>query len=299
MNSRLARSSRRAFLGTLATGAALFTTPRPLRRGTGPHPADDRGAVLPRQAAARHRQRPDHRQRRHHPGRRRDHPPDRPGARRRAAARSATRRSRSGSATPTQVYLHTGDSDGKKDQQDKNFQGFGRFTTGSTGEYYFRTIKPVPYPGRPAPHIHFKVKKGGRELLTTQFIIAGHPGNEVDGVVRGGIGVFDRELLLVDFKPIKDSKIGELRRALRDRPRPHPGRAVLRAGTRPRPADGRGPTDRPTRPSTDRGGSHADADRDDWRPCGLLAAASTSRSAQRPGDGPGTRRRRPTTSWPG
>src|SRR5579871_6152729 len=32
------------------------------------------------------------------------------------------------------VYLHTADSDKKKDQQDKNFQGFGRFLTGSTGE---------------------------------------------------------------------------------------------------------------------------------------------------------------------
>ena len=29
-----------------------------------------------------------------------------------------------------QVYLHTADSDSKKDQQDRNFQGFGRFTTG-------------------------------------------------------------------------------------------------------------------------------------------------------------------------
>src|SRR5437667_8424463 len=35
-----------------------------------------------------------------------------------------------------QVYLHTGDAGSKKDQQDKHFQGFGRFTTGSTGEYY-------------------------------------------------------------------------------------------------------------------------------------------------------------------
>jgi protocatechuate 3,4-dioxygenase beta subunit len=109
-----------------------------------------------------------------------------------------------------EVYLHTADSGPKKDQQDKNFQGFGRFNTGSTGEYRFRTIKPVPYPGRPAPHIHFKVKKGNRELLTSQINIAGHPGNEVDGVVRGGISVFDRELLMTDFKPIKGSKIGEL-----------------------------------------------------------------------------------------
>ena len=109
-----------------------------------------------------------------------------------------------------EVYLHTGDSESKKDQQDKNFQGFGRFTTASTGEYRFRTIKPVPYPGRPAPHIHFKVKRGDRELLTSQINIAGHPGNKVDGVVLGGIGMFDRELLMAEFKPIKGSKIGEL-----------------------------------------------------------------------------------------
>ncbi len=109
-----------------------------------------------------------------------------------------------------QVYFHTRDSAGKKDQQDRNFQGFGRFTTGSTGEYYFRTIKPVPYPGRPAPHIHFKIKKGERELLTTQLNIAGHPGNEVDGIASGGLGVFDKELLRADFAPIKGSKVGEL-----------------------------------------------------------------------------------------
>jgi protocatechuate 3,4-dioxygenase beta subunit len=109
-----------------------------------------------------------------------------------------------------QVYIHSGDSAGKADQQDRNFQGFGRFTTGSTGAYYFRTIKPVPYPGRPAPHIHVKVKKGNRELLTTQINIAGHPGNDVDNIVQEGLGMFDRELLMADFKPIKGSKIGEL-----------------------------------------------------------------------------------------
>ena len=109
-----------------------------------------------------------------------------------------------------EVYLNTGDSASKPNQQDRNFQGFGRFTTGSAGEYYFRTIKPVPYPGRPAPHIHFMVKKGNRELLTSQINIAGHPGNLVDGVVNGGISCFDRELLMADFEPIADSKLGEL-----------------------------------------------------------------------------------------
>src|SRR5207237_6818853 len=83
------------------------------------------------------------------------------------------------------VYIHTRDSGPKKDKQDKNFQGFGRFTTDAKGGYRFRTIKPVPYPGRPAPHIHFKVKKGERELLTSQFFIAGHSGNKQDGVFRG------------------------------------------------------------------------------------------------------------------
>jgi len=107
------------------------------------------------------------------------------------------------------VYLHTADSGPKKSRQDRNFQGFGRFTTGSTGEYRFRTIKPVPYPGRPAPHIHVKVKKGDRDLLTTQFLIRGHQGNARDGVFNQVRDLIDRELVLVDFKPIKDSKIGE------------------------------------------------------------------------------------------
>jgi protocatechuate 3,4-dioxygenase beta subunit len=108
------------------------------------------------------------------------------------------------------VYLHSRDSGPKAKQQDKNFQGFGRFTTGSTGEYRFRTIKPVPYPGRPAPHIHVKVKKGDRELLTTQMMIRGYPGNLRDGVFTEVRDLIDRELLLTDFKPVKNSKIGEL-----------------------------------------------------------------------------------------
>ena len=109
-----------------------------------------------------------------------------------------------------QVYLHSGDSGSTSRDQDKNFQGFGRFTTGSTGEYYFRTIKPVPYPGRPAPHIHVKVKRGGRELLTTQLMVNGHPGNARDGVFQSAGDLIDRELILVDFEPIPNSKIGEL-----------------------------------------------------------------------------------------
>jgi protocatechuate 3,4-dioxygenase beta subunit len=107
------------------------------------------------------------------------------------------------------VYLHTGDSDGKKDKQDKNFQGFGRFLTGSTGEYYFRTIRPVPYPGR-TPHIHFKVKMGRKDLLTTQLYVKGDPGNEKDGIWKSVRDEKQRGAITVDFEKVKNSKIGEL-----------------------------------------------------------------------------------------
>src|SRR5262245_32916813 len=107
------------------------------------------------------------------------------------------------------VYLHTADSGQKQDKQDKNFQGFGRFVTGSSGEYYFRTIKPVPYPGR-TPHIHYKIKKGGKHLLTTQLYVKGHPGNEKDGIWRGVKDEKQRDAITVDFTKIKESKIGEV-----------------------------------------------------------------------------------------
>jgi protocatechuate 3,4-dioxygenase beta subunit len=109
-----------------------------------------------------------------------------------------------------QVYLHTSDSKPKAKQQDKNFQGYGKFETASTGEYKFRTIKPVPYPGRPAPHIHFKVSQNGHELITTQLMIRGHAGNLQDGVFAGITDLVDRELCQTDFKKVSDSKTGEL-----------------------------------------------------------------------------------------
>ncbi|HEX7447301.1 MAG TPA: protocatechuate 3,4-dioxygenase [Pirellulales bacterium] len=105
------------------------------------------------------------------------------------------------------AYLHSGSSN--RDRRDQNFQGFGRFLTGSTGEYYFRTIKPVAYPGR-TPHIHFAVKRKGRDKFTTQCYVKGDPGNQRDGVFnRLGDGK-SRQAVVVDFAPIKDSTIGEL-----------------------------------------------------------------------------------------
>ncbi len=105
------------------------------------------------------------------------------------------------------AYLHT--RSGNRDARDNNFQGFGRFLTGSTGEYYFRTIKPVKYPGR-TPHIHFAVKSQGHDKFTTQCYIKGEAANERDGVYRGIRDPQQRAAVTIDFAPIPQSKIGEL-----------------------------------------------------------------------------------------
>jgi protocatechuate 3,4-dioxygenase beta subunit len=105
------------------------------------------------------------------------------------------------------AYLHSRSSN--RDKRDPNFQGFGRFLTASSGEYYFRTIKPIPYPGR-TPHIHFAVKVKGQEKFTTQCYIKGHPGNARDFILQSIRDTRARDSVLVDFAPVKGSRIGEL-----------------------------------------------------------------------------------------
>lgn len=56
--------------------------------------------------------------------------------------------------------------------RDPNFRGYGRATTGSQGDYRFRTVMPVRYPGR-TPHVHFRLSREGRELLVTQMYLPG------------------------------------------------------------------------------------------------------------------------------
>ena len=105
------------------------------------------------------------------------------------------------------AYLHSKDSQHVK--YNANFQGFGRFLTGSTGEYYFRTIKPVKYPGR-SPHIHFKIRRPGKDLLTTQCYIKGEPSNDRDGVYRGIRDPKARDSVTIAFDPLKGSRVKEL-----------------------------------------------------------------------------------------
>jgi protocatechuate 3,4-dioxygenase beta subunit len=77
-------------------------------------------------------------------------------------------------------YHHVGEPDRLLDLE---FQGFGATLTDAEGRYAFRTIRPVPYPGR-TPHIHFAVEEGGRRRLTSQMFVEGEPRNERDGLYR-------------------------------------------------------------------------------------------------------------------
>lgn len=103
------------------------------------------------------------------------------------------------------AYLHSGTSNAEK--RDRNFQGYGRFLTDREGRYYFRTIKPVPYPGR-TPHIHFAINRGKKRLLTTQLFVKDDPNNERDGIYRS-LGE-QRSGVTTEFSPIPDSQLGEL-----------------------------------------------------------------------------------------
>ncbi len=105
------------------------------------------------------------------------------------------------------AYLHS-ESDNRQ-RRDANFQGFGRFLTSTSGEYYFRTIKPVPYPGR-TRHIHFKVKVRGQQDFTTQLYVRGEAGNARDGLYTRIRDLRAREAITVAFTPVQGSRIREL-----------------------------------------------------------------------------------------
>ena len=83
---------------------------------------------------------------------------------------------------------------------DENFQGYGQTTTGGEGGYHFRTIRPVPYPGR-TPHVHFAVSRAGLPRFTTQMYVAGEPGNERDGVLMGVRDPAARARLIISLQP--------------------------------------------------------------------------------------------------
>jgi len=105
------------------------------------------------------------------------------------------------------IYIHT--RGGSRQQLDSNFQGFGRFLTDSTGQYYFRTIKPVMYQPR-TPHIHVAINQNGHRMLTTQLYVKGEPLNKKDFILREVTDAQARASIIVEFKPVAGSKHNEL-----------------------------------------------------------------------------------------
>ncbi len=94
-------------------------------------------------------------------------------------------------------YRHPGDRRGPA--PDPYFQGFGRTTTDNTGRYRFRTIRPVPYPGR-TPHIHMAVFPEGESPFVTQLYVEGEPRNTRDFLFNR-IPVERQPLVLAEFRP--------------------------------------------------------------------------------------------------
>ena len=68
---------------------------------------------------------------------------------------------------------------------------------------------PCLYDGR-TRHIHYKIRRKGKELLTTQCYVKGEPQNEKDFIYKSIRDAKARESVTVDFTPIPESKIGEL-----------------------------------------------------------------------------------------
>lgn len=104
------------------------------------------------------------------------------------------------------IYLHS--RGGERSRRDEGFQGYGRFVTASSGEYRFRTVRPVSYPGR-TPHIHVAVTVPGQPRFATQCYIQGEPRNAQDGILNAIRDPRLRDLLIVPFTALPGSAVGE------------------------------------------------------------------------------------------
>jgi protocatechuate 3,4-dioxygenase beta subunit len=104
------------------------------------------------------------------------------------------------------AYIH---SASPSRNRDANFQGYGRFVTGRTGEYLFRTVKPGLYPGR-TRHVHAQITTASGERLVTQLFIEGEALNNSDGVLNGVRDATQRASVVRPWSAIPDSLAGEL-----------------------------------------------------------------------------------------
>ena len=103
------------------------------------------------------------------------------------------------------IYDHPGDSN--TGSRDMGFQFYGTALTGENGLFAFRTVFPARYEPRPR-HIHFKVKKDGAEVLTSQFYFAG----DVEAAQLGPTG----EMLLLELRNAQDAGGKAVKLAFKD-----------------------------------------------------------------------------------
>jgi protocatechuate 3,4-dioxygenase beta subunit len=75
------------------------------------------------------------------------------------------------------VYHHP--AGGAESERDPHFQGYGVDHTDASGEFHFRTIRPIAYPGR-TPHIHVRVQPASGRGFATQLYLPDDPGNARD-----------------------------------------------------------------------------------------------------------------------
>jgi protocatechuate 3,4-dioxygenase beta subunit len=102
-------------------------------------------------------------------------------------------------------YHHPRDGGGA----DPNFQGYGAVVTDREGLYRFRTIRPVPYPGR-TPHIHFALSGRGFARFTTQMYVEGEPLNEGDFILSRIRDPAARERVIVRLESADSMEAGAL-----------------------------------------------------------------------------------------
>ena len=98
-------------------------------------------------------------------------------------------------------YHHVGAGGHVGGRVDPNFQGYGRAKTAADGGFRFRTIRPVPYPGR-TPHIHVIVSGAGLGKLTSQLYIKGYPQNRRDYLFRSLGDAAARDSVSMDLRPV-------------------------------------------------------------------------------------------------
>lgn len=116
-------------------------------------------------------------------------------------------------------YIYSANST-RNSAADAKFQGFGQFLTGSTGEYYFRTIKAGLYTGR-TRHFHLATTFPGQttrytsqtfwnEVARSASGAAWSTQNSNDMVLQGISDATQRASVILNYAAVSGSTTGEV-----------------------------------------------------------------------------------------